>query len=420
MCGRAIWRCRFPSNDSDYAPLYSKCMGDHTQLQREEQRILIIKPSSLGDIVHALPVLDALRTAHPHAYIAWLAAKPFAPLLQGHPLLDEVIVFDRARLAQMWRSPLAGTAFVRLVSALRRKRFDLVIDLQGLFRSGFLALASGAPIRVGFADGREFAPAFLTQPVVVDPTIRHAVDRNLEIARALNLPISAVRFPLGLRNAEFARARELLAEVGAGDASFIAAIPGARWKTKLWPAQRWATVIDELERKQNVRCVLLGAPADLPFVREIEAYLYSRPASLVGRTSLRELAALLAISDRVLCHDSGPMHIAAALGKPIVAIFGPTDPLRCGPYYERAGAAPRANAGPANLPSSRRWAIREFTPPETAARILSGNVPCSPCYRRECWHHSCMLRLSGDAVLHALTDLTASTADRSASHAAPE
>jgi lipopolysaccharide heptosyltransferase I len=332
-------------------------------------RILIIKPSSLGDVVHALPVLAALRAARPDAHVAWLVSNSFAPLLEGHPMLDEVIRFDRARYGRMLRSPRIFAEFLRFVRQIRRRDFDLVIDLQGLIRSGFLAGASGAATRIGFAEAREGAWLFYNRRVRCPADVRHAVDRNLCVARELGLTVDTPQFPLGLRETEVAAARERLAAAAGGPLeSFTAVVPGARWRTKLWRSERLAELIDRMHAADLPRCVLLGSPADRELTDEIVADCRSGPIDLVGSTGLRDLVAILSLAERVVCHDSGPMHIAAALGRPITAIFGPTDPRRVGPY-------------------------------DGQARVVATDIECAPCGLRSCWHHSCMNRLEVAEVL---------------------
>ena len=165
-------------------------------------RILILKPSSLGDIVHALPVLAGLRRKHPEAHIAWLVGTGFAGFLDGHPLIDELILFDRKHYGRMWRSYRALRDFARFVRDLRRSRFDWVIDLQGLFRSGFLALAAGARRRIGFAHAREGGWLFYSERVRPSRTLAHAVGQNLAVARALGLPVDPPEFPLAITDLE--------------------------------------------------------------------------------------------------------------------------------------------------------------------------------------------------------------------------
>ncbi len=343
------------------------------------QRILIIKPSSLGDIVHALPVLAGLRDAHPDAHIAWLVSTAFAPLLHGHPLLDEVIAFDRRQYGRMLRNWRSLVDFLKFLRDLHGRRFDLVLDLQGLFRSGFLARATGAATRVGFRDARELAPLFYSRRVRVPRAgapqrADHAVDRNLHLARALGLPVDPPLFPLGVRRDELDAARRMLANAaGEPVEAFTAVLPGARWDTKRWRIDRFAELCDRLHAQGLPRCVLLGSPDERTYSDALAAAARAPVLDLVGRTSLRELTALLALSALVICNDSGPMHIAAALRRPVVAIFGPTNAARTGPYGE-------------------------------TAHVVSLPLPCSPCYRRQCplGHHDCMQKLATEVVWQAV------------------
>ncbi len=214
----------------------------YTPFMLTAQRILIIKPSSLGDVVHALPVLAVLRRACPGAHIAWLVNTSLAPLLENHPLLDEVIRFDRDRFGRMWRNPRIFVEFWRFAARIRRRRFDLVIDLQGLIRSGMLCLFSGAEQRVGFGAAREGAWLFYSRRVRCPDSAEHAVEKNLAVMQALGLAVDRPEFPLGVRAAERAEAAELLARVvGEPIDSFTAVIPGARWESKLWSAENLAT-----------------------------------------------------------------------------------------------------------------------------------------------------------------------------------
>jgi heptosyltransferase-1 len=343
-------------------------------MQSSPRRILIIKPSSLGDVVHALPVLAVLRRSWPAAHIAWLVSSSFAPLLDRHPMLNEVIPFDRAHFGRIWRSPRIFADFWRLVAKIRRRRFELVIDQQGLIRSGLLALLSGARRRVGFATAREGAWLFYSHRVKPAATVEHAVDRNLLLAKALGLQVEEPEFPLALQPSERAAAKDLLTEAAGGQLeAFTAIVPGARWKTKRWPADRLAALIDRLQSHGLPRCVLLGSPNDRAVADEIVRTCRSDVVNLVGRTDLKELTALMDLASCVVCHDSGPMHIAAALAKPMVAIFGPTNPARTGPY-------------------------------SPTASVVTHPVPCAPCYRRTCpyQHHNCMRRLDVERVFNAV------------------
>lgn len=340
------------------------------------QRILLIKPSSLGDIVHALPVLAAVRRQWPQAHIAWLAGSTFAPVLAGHPLLDEVIPFDRARFGRMWRSVSAAREFLRFVRALRARRFDLVIDLQGLLRSALLARMCGARHVIGFADAREGGWLLYNTRVPVPPGEQHAVEKLGAVCAALGIPFNASQFPLGLHAEELEAARRKLRASGlAPGAEFIAALPGARWNSKLWPEQSFAELLDRLAETGAPPVVMLGAPDEHARAAEIAMRSAAPPLNLVGKTSLRELAAILALARAVVSQDSGPMHVAAALDRPLIALFGPTNPVRTGPWSQRA-------------------------------RVIQLPLACSPCYRRECplGHHDCLRTLDAARVVDAVRE----------------
>lgn len=355
---------------------------------REFARILLIKPSSLGDIVHALPVLRALRRSYTHAHIAWLVGESFEALIRSHPDLDETIPFARKRFGKLGRSSGATRDFLRFVRELRNRRFDLVIDLQGLFRSGFLARATGAPVRIGFADAREAAWLFYTHRLPKPTADMHAVDRNLQALQLLGLDAGPITFDLAVTEQERAEAKRLLADSGVADGEpFVAILPGARWETKRWPAERFIEVTEHLASHSNARVVLLGGPDERELCERIASNCNPPPANLAGRTSMRQLIALIEQASVVLCHDSGPMHLAAALNRPMVSILGPTNAARTGPYGRF----------------------------DTVVRL---DLDCSPCYLRRlsrCPHdHKCMRELPAGVLitrLARLLELSAGNAD---------
>lgn len=373
----------------------------------QSPRILIIKPSSLGDVVHALPVLAALRRWRPRAHIAWLVGTSFAPLLENHSMIDEVILFDRARYGRMLTNPRILAEFARFSLDLRRRRFDLVIDLQGLARSAYLTYTSGAKHRVGFAAARELAWFACNHRVRCPPGVRHAVDRNLRVAEDIGADPRPVQFPIEITTADRSAAgRKLFATAGSPVERFIAVLPGARWESKLWPASHFAELINRIHSTDLPRCVLLGAPDDRPRADQIAAGLADRDAlvDLVGATSLRETTALIDAAACVVCLDSGPMHIAAALGRPLVALFGSTDPSRTGPYR-----------------SSEHMG-------ESRIQVLIGGVECAPCLKRTCkfpqadsaHRMACLAHIKPDQVERAVATAIQQSADaKSRPHGAP-
>ena len=365
------------------------------------QRILIIKPSSLGDVTHALPVLRFVRRKWPAAHISWLVAPFCAGLLQGNPDLNDVILFDRKRYGSAWKSWRAGLELWRFHRDLRRRRFDLVIDLQGLFRSGWLARATGAPVRIGFENAREGAPWFYTHAVPVPSLDVHAVDRYLSVAAALiqggsngaaattpspalprstgrggtsgPLPRDFGRHALGCEPgpAEFSfphadeDRRYIDALIPPGE-RYAVLMPGANWETKRWPVENFAALVEPLKERFGLRSVLSGGADVVELAQRVPQAL-----NLAGKTNLRQLVALLEQADLVVANDSGPMHIAAALGRPLVTVFGPTNPVRTGPYGRM----------------------------ECVVRI---EIECSPCYSRKCSHSShmaCLRKVDLEAIL---------------------
>lgn len=337
------------------------------------ERILIVKPSSLGDIVHALPVLHGLRTRYPAARIDWLINAPFAPLLADHPEIDELVLFDRRRYGRLIRSPAVTKAFLGFVRELRGRRYDLVVDLQGLFRTGFLSWASGAAVRVGFREAREGAWVFYSHRMPPLSADAHAVDRNYCMAGLLGFADVPIAFRLALAAREVEDIRSWLREAGlhAGE-RLIAIAPGARWQTKVWPAERFAETIDALQASGGMRCALIGSTGEVDLCHRIAATCESAPINLAGRTNVRRLAALVAAADCILCHDSAAVHLAAALNRPLVCLTGPTNPRRTGPY--------------------RRM--------EDVVRL---ELDCAPCYLRHLsrcrHHHRCMQDLDVTTVV---------------------
>lgn len=326
------------------------------------QRILIMKPSSLGDIVHALPVFNLVRRRFPQAHIAWLVAPYCAGLLKGLAGLDEIILFDRRRLGAAWKNPKALLELFRFHRDLRRRRFDLVIDLQGLFRSGWMAWQSGAPIRIGFANARELAWIFYTHRVPIDTMEQHAVDRYLKIAAALGCDSAPIEFRFPTTAAD-RQAIEALLPPGQRIAVLM---PGANWITKRWPAEHFAALVAPLKQRFGLHSVIAGGKDAAELAPHIP-----EATDLTNKTTIPQLIALLERADLVIANDSGPMHIAAALNRPLVTLFGPTNPIRTGPYAR----------------------------PDT---VIRANIDCAPCYRKQCPHHRCLRELSIAPVLAAI------------------
>jgi lipopolysaccharide heptosyltransferase II len=339
------------------------------------RRILIIKPSSLGDIVHALPTLSAIRRRFPSAQVAWLVRKEWTEILEGHPDLNEVLTVDRR-----WGSWLS------VIARLRLSRFDVAVDLQGLFRSGLVARVSGAPVRVGFAEGREGSPFFYTDRVTLPVPSKapwrllpmHAVDRNLAVAAYLGADISQPHFPIPAFPEEAQRVQRKLAGLGVDPLDVLIAVaPVDRRAVRSWPIERFVETAARLQKMHDVRIVLVGTPAQRWIVEPFAAAVGRGLVDLVGKTTVRELVALLRQVRLLLANDSAPLHIAAALGTPVVGLFGPTNPARARPYGE-------------------------------GHRVVQAGLACSPCESRACSNphrFECFTAIGVDQVVESALQL---------------
>lgn len=360
------------------------------------RRILIVKPSSIGDVVNALPFLSSLRQRYPDRYIAWLVEEEAAELLLGHPLLDQVIVSGRRRWGRQLRTPFRGSPILREITAciaeLRQGRYDLVIDLQGLLKSAMMVMCAGAQYRVGLAGAREGSARALTHVVSLPPGPLHAVDRYLEVARFLGADTLSKACVLPSRPEDGVQAEALLTEAGVGpNTPVIALNPQARWRTKLWEEERFARVGEILAHRHGARILVIGSPADLPPVKRIARRMNPAPFVTAGRTDLRVLMALLRRIDLLVTVDSGPMHLAAALGTPLVALFGATDPRLIGPYGCDLSAG------------------------QAGGVVLRAPLPCSPCSKRRCQideDRLCMRSITVEEVADAASALLATSSAR--------
>ena len=288
-------------------------------------KILILKPSSLGDVIQALPVLRLLKLHFSKSEIYWWLDSQLMPLLEHDPDLHAVVPFHRRR----WSSPFYWHEMMRSIFEMRRKRFDLVIDLQGLARSGAFAWLANGSFTIGVADPREGAPGFYDVAVTRPSSETHAVDWYLAVVKNLGVPVH--------HNFTWLPPRPMIqgvVELMATRASrWIAINPGARWLNKRWPAEYFAELIQRLAaRNPGTNFVILGGKDDEALGRIISEAEPERCLDLTGKTSLPETIEWLRRCDYIVTNDTGPMHMAAALGKPVVAVFGPTDPRRTGPY----------------------------------------------------------------------------------------
>lgn len=292
---------------------------------REPRRILIVKLSSLGDVVQCLPTLTALRRAFPHAHIAWLVGPAASGIVAMHPALDEAYVLGDGSAHSRRLRPVPS--WPEACKVLRAQRFDYSLDMQGLFRTALLAFLIGAPERVGFRSLQEGAFMLCNRRVVPDRKDIHAVEGYLGFARYMGADDSLVEFGLIETPEDADWANRCLQSHQAREPVAIA--PGSRVAKKRWPVDRFAQVASMLAQA-GLTPVIVGSAADAPLGEEIRRRAPS--LDLTGKTSLPQLFALLRRCRAFIGNDSGPLHLAVAAGIPTVALFGWSNPARTGPY----------------------------------------------------------------------------------------
>ncbi|MEW6109368.1 MAG: lipopolysaccharide heptosyltransferase I [Nitrospirota bacterium] len=328
------------------------------------KKILIVKPSSLGDIVHSLPFLDAVRSCFPQSEIHWVIARGMEGILEGHPMIDRLIIINKDMWKKISKTGRTIKEAGNLLRTLKKENYDLVVDLQGLLRSGIITMATGAPFRVGFEEAREGSRVFYNRKVKGGKDI-HAVDRYMKIADYLGCNTEKIIFPFPLMKNDLLQIKEIKRNLK----EYIVIVPGARWETKKWPADKFG----ELAGRLSVKSVVIGSKADAGLAEKVMEASAGKAVSMAGNTNIRELMEIMRDARLVISNDSGPMHIAAGFNIPVVAIFGPTSPLRTGPY------------GDGHI-------------------IIKSDAECSPCFKKRCRDMKCMKEITVDYVHERIRD----------------
>ena len=327
------------------------------------RRVLIVLLGAIGDVVRALPLLGRIRKAWPDAHIAWAVEPKSRAILEHHPWLDEIIEYNRAH---------APWSFPPFLQRIRRGHFDLVIDLQRHLKSGLTSRISGARDRFGFAasNTKEFNYLFSKHQIAPQPNMRLKLMQYQAFGDALGLAPSPIEFGLAATDDERARVREILREV---PRPIVAVILGSSWPSRIYFPESTAAVIGRLARRDGdspaLFPLLLGGPDEANLAAEVMRHLDGAAAlNLAGRTSLRDLIAIFPECAAAFGPDSGPMHIAAAVGCPVVSLWGATAAERSAP-----------------------WGFADFA--------ISSTIPCHPCYLRQCpIGRECMRRISPEEV----------------------
>lgn len=322
------------------------------------QKILIIKPSALGDIVHSLPFLRVVKKSFPGAQIDWVVAHGLHTFLEGHPMINHLWVIKKDQWKKMNRLGRTLSEITTLARDLKKQQYDLSIDLSGLLRSGLITWIAGAEYKLGFKESDEGSPFFYTHKIAGSMDI-HAIDRYLEIARFMGCSIDKIGYPF----APYNKNPEIIKKL---PKTFAVICPSAGKPANRWSAKKFGKLTAKLPCKSVV--IASGAEADI--AQQVVAHSKGKALSVAGQTSLKELIAVIEKARFFVCNDTGPMHIAAALNIPVFAIFGPANPIRTGPYGTRH-------------------------------TVIQQALDCSPCYaQKPCTRHDfkCMRTLSVEKV----------------------
>ena len=349
------------------------------------EEFLIVRTSALGDILHGMPVAAALKEHFPRCRITWVVDERYRELLAGSPWVDRILLIQlkegaRAVLRKGARKNWRGVARM-----LGRLRFDVAIDLQGLARSGLITYLSGAPIRIGFP--RAFVREALNgmfmnlRPRRI-PSRGHVIDRNLALLHPLGVDTGHARFPLWEPSAtEEGMGQHPAGRQGGGDSLRIVVNPAAGWVTKQWSPHRFAELADRISAEWDATVFVLWGPGERGLAEQVLARM-QRPGRLAPEMGISALAAFLRGCDLFIGGDSGPLHMASALGVPVLGLYGPSDPVRNGPFRD-------------------------------ADRVVYAAASCGPCYRRTCAGAWCMDAISVEPVWKVVTEMVQALADGS-------
>ena len=336
--------------------------------------ILIVKLSAIGDVVHTLPSLAALRKLYPESHITWVVEEASSDIIGGHPHLDRMIISRRKRWVENLKKlhDIKTTiADIRsFVKTLRDRKYDIVIDFHGLFKSSMIVLLSGGKRKLGYDSMQELSGRFLNEKISEDMK-KHAVDRYLDFIRYLGTDIDNPDFNIPIEEGNKIRIETLLRSKNIDIAEpFVTINPVAFWDTKLWEDDKFARLCDKIVEELKQKVVFTGSKGH-GSIERIRSMMTFPSVNLEGQTTLRDLAYLYRLSGLLITTDSGPMHIAAAMNTPTVALFGPTDPSRTGPY------------GKGHI-------------------VVRKEMPCSPCFLKKCDTKRCMEEIGVDEVFDAV------------------
>ncbi|OGI22725.1 MAG: hypothetical protein A2287_02880 [Candidatus Melainabacteria bacterium RIFOXYA12_FULL_32_12] len=343
-------------------------------------KILIVRLSAIGDVIHSLPVLHALRRKFPNAYIGWLVEDKAAEILLGNSLIDQVYVLPKKKWKSQGFTLKTCKEFLEFIKTIKNEKFDIAIDLQELFKSGILTYLSGAKRRIAHAKTREFADIFINEKLkahnIFDPN-KPVIERYLETAQHLEAPTDEIKFSLPPINQQIKDTVSGLLKNLDKDKPIVILAPATTWPSKHWLESYWSELLDRLAPDNNV--IFIGSSQDIALINKITSEANTdNYLSLAGKTSLLELIELFNRTDIVIAPDTGPAYIANATDKPaIIMISGSTSYKRTFPYGEKHTA-------------------------------IAANLPCQPCHKKRClkkdYHMECMKKVTPDKIFRIFNE----------------
>lgn len=343
------------------------------------KKILFVKLSAIGDVIHCLPALESIKACLPSARISWVVEEKASNLLEDYPNIEKLYIFKRkswlCRLKNPLNMPGVLKEFISFIKEIRREKFDIVMDYQGLLKSGIITFLSGGRRKIGFKDAREFSYIFLDEKIDAPPRKEiHALVRNFYLVKSLGINSINARWNFPLKEEE-EKVFQKLKSLGLNlTKPFILIHPFAGWKTKLWSQDKFALLGNRIVEELGANTLFTGGKEDISYVQGIIYRMTRGGFNLAGKTSLKELAGLCRKCRAFISTDTGPMHLASAVEVPVIALFGPTAPWRTGPYGNKS-------------------------------IIIRKEMQCSPCFKKECDSRECMDFITVEEVFQKVKEI---------------
>ena len=362
------------------------------------KRILIVRLSAIGDVVNVLPALSVLRKNYPSSYIAWLVEDRAKDILCDNPEINEIFVFPRKKWSKGIRSPLTFIKTIKeaivFFKRLRNNNFDLIIDFHGNLKSGLMTMLSGKCPKLGFdrKSCKEYNYIFTNMHVHLESKRIHRVDKNLELLKFLNINTSGSNPQIFIPQQDKRSVENFLQQNCDNKKPLIVIHPGtsAFGEYKRWSARNFAILASKLKEELEASVIFTCGPTDTEVIKEIRTHMDNNKM-ISFCSNLKQLTEIINHADIFISGDTGPMHIASVMKRPVVAIFGPKDPVIYGPYTHGKDLSKTGKETPYGL--------------NAVPKVIRKELPCSPCRKRKCSHVACINTISYNEIFAAVSEL---------------